>query len=161
MKRWMLVLGAVLALIVVGGAGYLGTRSTQQENTPSVETPTTVEVTRGDVQQTVTAPGQLVGTCQVTLALDVSGKLAEVHARPGEHVQAGDVLAQVDPARVTGAVAPARGSTLIIIGMRLPEVSRNRSSAVFDQRRGLTAVYPRLKIGWSSKGRGATTWAIS
>jgi HlyD family secretion protein len=108
MKRWMLVLGAVLALIVVGGAGYLGTRSAQQEKTPSVQTPTTVVVTRGDVQQTVTAPGQLAGTRQVTLALDVSGKLAEVHARPGEQVQAGDVLVQIDTAPLEEKVTAAQ-----------------------------------------------------
>ena len=73
MKRRMVVLGAALALIVIGGAGYLGARGPRQQTTPAVEEPATVEVTQGDVQQTVTAPGKLVGTRQVTVAPDVGG----------------------------------------------------------------------------------------
>jgi HlyD family secretion protein len=108
MKRLGIILAVVLALIVVGSAGYLGTRSVQSETAPAAQVPTTVEVTRGDVQQTVTAPGQLVGTHQVTLALDVGGKLAEIDVRPGEPVQAGDVLARIDPAPLKSKVAAAQ-----------------------------------------------------
>ena len=108
MKRWGIILAIVLVLAAVGGAGYLGTRSVQSEDAPAAQAPTTVEVTRGDVQQTVTAPGQLVGTRQTTLALDVSGRLAEVHVRPGEPVQAGDVLARIDPAPLEEKIAAAQ-----------------------------------------------------
>ena len=108
MKRWMFVLGAVLVIGLIAGAGYLGTRSAQQETTPAVQAPTTVEVTRGDVQQTVTAPGRLVGTRKTALALDVSGKLSEILARPGEHVQAGDALVRIDPAPLEEKVAAAQ-----------------------------------------------------
>lgn len=108
MKRWGIILSIGLALIVVGGAGYLGARSVRGETTPAVQAPTTVEVTRGDVQQTVTAPGQLAGLRQVTLALDVGGKLAEVLVHPGEPVQAGDVLAQLDPSPLEAHVAAAQ-----------------------------------------------------
>lgn len=108
MKRLGIILSIVLALAVVGGAGYLGTRSVQSETTSAIQAPTTVEVTRGDVQQTVTAPGQLVGTRQAKLALDVSGKLAEVHVRPGESVQVGDVLARIDPEPLEERVAAAQ-----------------------------------------------------
>lgn len=109
MKRRGIILSIVLVLaVVVVGAGYLGTRSVQSETTPAAQIPTTVEVTRGDVQQTVTAPGQLVGTHQVALALDVSGKLAEVHVRPGERVQTGNVLARIDPSPLAERVAAAQ-----------------------------------------------------
>ena len=128
MKRWMLVLGAVLVIGLIAGAGYLGTRSAKQENTPAVQAPTTVEVTRGDVQQTVTAPGQLVGTRQVTLAPDVSGKLAEVHVRPGEHVQTGDVLVRIDPAPLEEAVAAAQAS-LEVAQAQLAQLQTGPTSA--------------------------------
>jgi HlyD family secretion protein len=108
MKRWSIILSILLALAVVGGAGYLGARSVRGEATPAVQAPTTVEVTRGDVQQTVTAPGELVGARQVTLALDVGGKLVEIPARPGEAVQARDVLARLDPAPLEAQVAAAQ-----------------------------------------------------
>jgi multidrug efflux pump subunit AcrA (membrane-fusion protein) len=82
MKRWgIIILSLALALAAIGGAGYLGVHGAQGQTAPAAQVPTTAEVTRGDVQQTVTAPGQLVGTRQVRLALDVSGKLVDVSVR--------------------------------------------------------------------------------
>ena len=98
MKRWMLVSSVVLVIGMVAGAGYLGIQSAQGKDTPSTETPSTVEVTRGDVQTTVTAPGHLVNTHETLLASGVGGKLAQVTVRPGVQVSAGEVLAQLDQA---------------------------------------------------------------
>jgi HlyD family secretion protein len=98
MKRWMLVLGAVLAIGMVAGAGYLGMHSAQGKDTPGTETPSTVEVTRGDVEVTVTAPGHLVNPVEAMLSFGVGGKLAQVYAQPGLQVSVGQVLAQLDPA---------------------------------------------------------------
>lgn len=61
------------------------------------QAPVTVPVTEGDVQQTVTAPGQLVGTQEKLLGLKVEGQLAEITVRPGSLVQAGETLARLDP----------------------------------------------------------------
>ncbi|MBN1658320.1 MAG: efflux RND transporter periplasmic adaptor subunit [Anaerolineae bacterium] len=107
MRRWV-ILFIVLALALVGGAGYLGTHSAQSRATSAAQAPTTVEVTRGNVQQTVTAPGQLVATHQVTLSAGVSGQIAEVPVRAGEPVQAGEVLVQLDPAPLAEKIAAAK-----------------------------------------------------
>ncbi len=107
MKRWIVVLVVVFAVVAVVGAGYLGTRSVQTESTPVPQAPLTVPVTRGDVQQTVTAPGKLVGIRQITLATDVGGRLAEINVRPGDYVQAGDVLARLEIADLERAVTEA------------------------------------------------------
>ena len=97
MKRWMIILFAIVALVVVGGAGYWGYRS-QQTAVPTQPTaPVTIAATQGDVQKTVTAPGQLVGTQQQMLGMDVDGRLIELNVRPGTAVSAGDVIAQIDP----------------------------------------------------------------
>lgn len=108
MKRWMLVLLVVFAVAAIGGAGYLGMQSGKEEPPPTVQAPTTVAVTRGGVRQTVTAPGQIVGVRQFTLAMEASGKLAEINVRPGEKVQAGAVLARLDPAPLAQEVATAQ-----------------------------------------------------
>jgi HlyD family secretion protein len=124
----MVVLGAVLAVIVVGGAGYLGARGARQHTAPAVEAPNTVEVTRGDVQQTVTAPGKLVGTREVTLALDVGGKVKEVRARPGEEVLAGAALVQIDPAPLEDAV-DAEQADLEVAQAQLAQLQTGPSAA--------------------------------
>ncbi len=115
MKRLTTLILILLAVALVTGAGYLGFNGTGgdggldallsavglrgQQAPASAEPPVppTVPVTRGDVQQTVIAPGQLVGTGETVLGADVSGRLAEINVRPGDVVRKGDVLARLDP----------------------------------------------------------------
>jgi RND family efflux transporter MFP subunit len=108
MKRWMTVLLAVLVFVTVGGAGYLGLRSAKGKDSSAIQAPSTVEVTRGDVRTTVTAPGHLVNTQEMTLAFGVGGTLAGVLVQPGQHVVAESVLAQLDVAPLQDRVKAAQ-----------------------------------------------------
>ena len=108
MKRRTIVLGVILAIGMVAGAGYLGLQSVQGKDTTGTEAPSTVEVTRGDVQTTVTAPGHLVYTREAQLAFEVSGKLLEVYPEPGQHVSAGETLAHLDEAPLEEKVRAAQ-----------------------------------------------------
>jgi HlyD family secretion protein len=128
MKRLSGVLLVVLALVVVAGAGYLGTRSVQGKSAPALDPPTTIQVTRGNVQQTVTAPGQIVGVRQATLPLEAGGKLTEVSVQPGQQVQTRDVLARLDPAPLEERVASARAG-LQVAQARLEELLASPSEA--------------------------------
>ena len=114
MKRWMLVLAAVLFAGMVAGAGYLGMQSVQGKDTPGAEAPSTVEVTRGDVQTTVTAPGHLVNTHETTLSFSTGGILTAVAVRPGDEVTAGTVLAQLDPTPLQERVLAAEAHLEVV-----------------------------------------------
>lgn len=94
MKFWLSII-IFVAMLIIGGAAYLGTQSvdTTRELPP---TPVTVPVTRGDVRQTVTAPGLLVGTKDALLGFDVSGRIADINVLPGQQVRAGQALAQLN-----------------------------------------------------------------
>ncbi len=109
MKKFAWFVGIVLALLIIGGAGYI---SYVQAAKPAVSdapvVPITVAVSQGDVQKTVTAPGQLVGTYEQLLSLPVNGRLAELNVRPGTIVQAGDVLAKIDPTAYENALEIAQ-----------------------------------------------------
>jgi HlyD family secretion protein len=107
MKRWTAGLSVVLLIAMMAGAGYLGLQSVQGKDTPGTEAPSTVEVTRGDVQTTVTAPGHLAYTHETVLSFAVAGKLAEVYVQPGLRVPAGQVLAQLDTAPLDEKVRAA------------------------------------------------------
>lgn len=97
MRRWILILlGIVIVVGVVGGAGYLGFYSTQSNQNLAPQAPPTVAVTRGDVQQSVTAPGTLVGAREQVLSMAVGGRLAQFNVRAGDSVKAGAILAQLD-----------------------------------------------------------------
>jgi multidrug efflux pump subunit AcrA (membrane-fusion protein) len=103
---WMI--GIVLTALLIGGAGYMGY---QQTNTPVSDIPVipiTVAVSQGDVQKTVTAPGQLVGTQEQLLSTAVDGRLTELNVRPGTVVQAGDLLARLDPTPYRTALESAQ-----------------------------------------------------
>jgi multidrug efflux pump subunit AcrA (membrane-fusion protein) len=121
MKRWMLGIALVLLFAIVTGAGYLGFNrghgsgefdlysvlsdlfegvglGGQRANSDlQIQEPTTVAASRGDVRQTVIAPGQLVVTNERPLGLDVGGELAALHAQPGDSVREGEVLARLEP----------------------------------------------------------------
>jgi len=108
MRRWLYLFGILLLLAVVVGAGYLGYRNARPEAAAVPIAPVTVAVSRGVVQQTVTAPGQLVGTWEMMLGMDIAGRLLAVNVRPGSVVQQGDIIAQLDPAPFEEALTTAQ-----------------------------------------------------
>lgn len=73
----------------------LGSSDTAVAN-PTLTPPPTVPVERGDVEETIIAPGQLAGVKEQILPAGVGGIIADLHVRPGDKVKAGDVLAQID-----------------------------------------------------------------
>jgi HlyD family secretion protein len=121
MKRWLLVLLTAALTTAVAGAGYLGMQSAKGETATEVQAPPTVEVTRGDVQTTVTAPGHLVYSRETVLAFGVGGSLAQVNVRPGEQVVAGMVLAQLELEPFRDAIAAAQ-SDLDLAQARLEQL---------------------------------------
>ena len=101
MNTW--VVGAVIAaLLTIGAAGYLGYRSvvTAQGQAEAPQAPATIPVTRGTIQQTVSAPGTLAGTREALLNLPVSGQVLEIAVRVGERVAAGATLIELDTAEL-------------------------------------------------------------
>jgi RND family efflux transporter MFP subunit len=106
--RRILSLGAlILALALVAGGAVLGSRNTQPDGAPPPK-PVTVPVSRGEVLQTVTAPGQLVGTQERMLVAGVGGQLVELAVRSGSVVQTGEIIARLDDAPYETALHRAR-----------------------------------------------------
>jgi macrolide-specific efflux system membrane fusion protein len=95
MKPRNIIFISMIAIFVVAAAGYYGfSGSSGQEPTP--EAPQTAGVTICDVQQTVTAPGELHNTSETQFLMPVDGSLAEVLVQAGDPVSAGQVLARLD-----------------------------------------------------------------
>lgn len=98
MKRSLLTGTILLVLVGIGAAGtfgYLAVGNSQAATTP-VEIPITIKVTRGTVQQTVSAPGTVLGTEEVALSLPVGGRIATLRVRAGTRVKADAILLTLD-----------------------------------------------------------------
>jgi len=92
----------LVGIVIVSTAGYFGFATTQDpEPTPSA--PQTVAVTTCDVEQTVTAPGNLVNVNEAEVKMPATGKLSGVNVRVGDKVKAGQTLAELDPVTTTQA----------------------------------------------------------
>jgi len=96
MRRFILIIGIILAITAVSTGAYFSYQKAQPTTASTPTKPVTVPVSRGDVAQTVTAPGQLVGIQERMLGVDIDGRLLELTVRPGSIVQAGDIIARLD-----------------------------------------------------------------
>ena len=101
MNKHAVVLFALVGLFIISAAGYFGFASSKTpQPTP---TPQTVSVTRCDVEQTVTAPGNLVNVNQADVNMPTEGRISTVNVRVGDRVRAGQALAKLDPVTTSQA----------------------------------------------------------
>lgn len=84
-RRWWL---AALALLVVPAAWWLGSEPAAGY--------TTVTLERGDVEATVVAIGTLQPRHSVDVGAQVSGQIMRLHVEPGDRVEKGQLLAEID-----------------------------------------------------------------
>ena len=112
-KLWIL-----LAVPVVAGVGYGLSRNT---STSGFEY-RFVEVERGTAEQVVTSTGSVQPTETVEVGTQVSGLLSNIYVDFNDRVQAGDLLAQIDP-------------TILQQEVRSAEATLARNQAELDQAR--------------------------
>jgi HlyD family secretion protein len=121
-------IGAILLVAaVLVGAGVLLLRR-QQSRTAAAEValPTAV-VTRGSIEETVSATGNVDAHRQATLTFASSGPIAEVLVEEGQQVEAGQVLARLDTASLEWQIARSQAS-LDTAEARLEQVQRPPST---------------------------------
>lgn len=108
LRRWGLVLGLLLA--VSGGAWWYFAGSSKGAAVQYV----TAEVVRGDIEDTVSALGNLQPRDYVDVGTQVSGQLKVIHAEVGDQVQQGDLLAEIDPTVYQSRVAADEAQLLAL-----------------------------------------------
>jgi HlyD family secretion protein len=154
----------LLALFVIGGAAYLGIRRSAAGATPPAQAPSTVAVDRGDVQQTVTAPGHLSALRQATLSTQTGGRLSTVAARAGDKVTAGQVLAKADTAGLELQLQSAQAA-LSVAEAHLSQATGPATAAQISSARARVvaaqAASDRLKVGPSAPDLAAAQAAVA
>jgi HlyD family secretion protein len=112
MKRLIIPAGLIASLALIVLSGWLGYQSVTWSLPTARSTPradvTTVRVTRGDVRQMLTVPGEVVPARQQQLGFSAGGRLVELTVRPGDMVSQGQALARLDPEPLKLALAQAQ-----------------------------------------------------
>jgi len=99
-KKNALISLLVFAVLIGGGFTYL-----QHTETSKAEKTETVSVTRGSLQERVSAQGKLEPKDYVDVGVQVSGQVKKLYVEIGDVVKQGDLLAELDPLPYESRVA--------------------------------------------------------
>jgi membrane fusion protein, macrolide-specific efflux system len=86
----------------------------------------TAEVTRGDIEVTISAAGKIVAKDSVAVGAQVSGQLQELLVEAGDQVEKGDLLARIDATIATTSVEANRAQ------LRELQASRKQQQATLQ-----------------------------
>lgn len=101
-RRW----GSLTALALALALGvYLYVHFSSKGDTDAYRT---AEVTRGDIEVTISAAGKVTPKEEVAVGAQVSGQLEKLYVDVGDTVEAGDLLAQIDATIATTTVQANR-----------------------------------------------------
>ena len=126
---WKLVLPSLLLAALVPAAYWYGSRQNQP---PAQERFRTEAVSRGAITQTVSANGTLNPVVLVDVGTQVSGTIQKLHADFNDKVEAGQVLAELDPRLFEARLRQSRadlGSAQASLRLALHDAERARAMA--------------------------------
>jgi HlyD family secretion protein len=106
LKRRVVLFTLLIILPVLGTGAYLGWRSIRPARATAA--PRTFTVRRNDLVVKVTETGTVEPLKKVEVKSKVGGKVVRLHAAEGDRVQAGQVLAVLDPIEQESQVAQIR-----------------------------------------------------
>jgi macrolide-specific efflux system membrane fusion protein len=95
-RRWPRRALIALGVAALATAGWLAASTLRGNGNPAANYQLTT-VQRGDIEDVVTATGTLQPREYVDVGAQVSGQLQKIHVKVGSQVQAGDLLAEIDP----------------------------------------------------------------
>src|SRR6478735_6761155 len=105
-RRGRRLIGTAVAALLLAGAG--GAYAVTHRSASAQPQARTLTVTRGTVQQTVSASGTLEPTTEADLSFQSAGTVNSVGVSVGQQVTKGEVLASIDTSALQGQVTLAQ-----------------------------------------------------
>src|ERR1700742_1174056 len=96
-----LAIGGVIAAVIIVGPEKTATTTSAQR---------VVTVSKGVVQATVSGSGNLSPANTINMSFGASGKVTKVYVKAGQHVEAGELLARIDPSQAEVDLAEAKAT---------------------------------------------------
>jgi RND family efflux transporter MFP subunit len=162
MKRVLIIGGLILvALLIVAGFFFVRQQRLQSAEAEA-EAPATV-VTRGSIEEVVSATGNVVAAQQASLTFASSGEIAEVLVDKGQQVELGEILARVDTTSLEWQIARSQAS-LETAQARLAQAQKPASAEDLASARAALdsaiANYDRVKAGPSAEDLASAQAAL-
>ena len=120
--KWWTVFG--IALIATVGVSIFGAKKMEKKNY------VTMDITRGNISQTVTATGEIMPVNTVSVGSQVSGTIEEIFVDYNSTVKKGDKLLTIEPSVLQASVDEAKASLDSAISQRnyaKNEYTRNKT----------------------------------
>ena len=136
-RRWR---RALIALVTAGvlGAGVWFVWTTYFAPPDEFARYQFANVTRGDIEDVVTATGTLQPRDYVDVGAQVSGQLKKIHVEVGSEVKAGDLLAEIDPVVLQTRVDATRAQLRNLRAQLMDrEASRTLATTQLQRQRNL------------------------
>ena len=105
MRKTKILIAAIALPLILAGAWYIG-----RGNAGTGAAYRMVEVTRGDLQATVSATGSLNAVTTVQVGTQVSGQVAEILVDFNDEVRKGQLIARIDPTLARQTVRDAEAT---------------------------------------------------
>ncbi len=125
-------IGVIAIALSLAGGGYYWRQ--QGDKDVAAHRYKTQNADQGDIQRTISANGTLNPTIQVSVGTQVSGTVRLLHADFNSKVQAGQVLAELDPSLLEAAAAQSRANLASAQAQQAQaDASYNRNQRLFKQ----------------------------
>lgn len=138
-RRWLRSAVVLCAVALLGGGGYL-VWSKYFAKPDELSRYQFTNVTRGDLEDVVTATGTLQPRDYVDVGAQVSGQLKKIHVEVGSEVKAGELLAEIDPVVLQTRVDATRAQLRNLRAQLMDrEASRVLATTQLQRQRNLMA----------------------
>ncbi len=128
--RHFMVIGGVMAALAIGWMSFGGESTTVTYRTQ--------DVSRGNLQVTVSASGTLAPTNQVDVGSELSGIIDDVLVDENDNVTVGQVLARLDTAKLNDAITKSQASlTSAQAGVKQAEATVKEAQAALKRQQEL------------------------
>lgn len=125
-------IGVIAIALSLAGGGYYWRQ--QGDKDVAAHRYKTQNADQGDIQRTISANGTLNPTIQVSVGTQVSGTVRLLHTDFNSKVQAGQVLAELDPSLLEAAAAQSRANLASAQAQQAQaDASYNRNQRLFKQ----------------------------
>ena len=131
MKKYRkLIIAAIIALIFIGTFVFLWQKSQPKEVVYNEFTPK-----KEDIQKTTIITGKIEPRNEVYVKPQISGIITELYKEPGDHVNAGDVIAKVKVIPDMGQLSSAEMRVgLADINLKQAQTDFQRDENLFNQK---------------------------